>query len=161
MKRIYIGYQGIGKSSTVREDGRYIDLESSNFKDDDGRRCDKWYVYYVNTAFDLAEQGHGVFISSHDVVRSRVGQLARVHPEIEVVAIYPSPELRETWLDRLADRYRRNPTYKNRAAWLNALDRFDDNIREIESDVARYGFQSIVIDTTDYRLSDLLNENTK
>lgn len=76
---IIIGYQGIGKSSTVNKYdfmgnkiNSFIDLESSSFRLPDGSRHDDWYKYYINIALDLASQGHNVFISSHNTVREEL-----------------------------------------------------------------------------------------
>lgn len=64
---IYICYQGVGKSSTVNECDFFIDLESNNFKDENGYRTDDWYDYseinYVNgkTKVTIICQKHGNF----------------------------------------------------------------------------------------------------
>lgn len=65
---IIIGYQGIGKSSLVKEDKQFIDLESSNFKIG-GKRPDGWEQMYCETALDLSRQGHVVFTASHKCIR--------------------------------------------------------------------------------------------
>lgn len=154
---IYICYQGMGKSSTVNECDFFIDLESSNFKDENGYRTDDWYVYYVNVAFDLASQGYSVFISSHDVVRKRVSYMKdEYYPNIDIYVVYPSVELKYEWIERLENRYNENPTKKNKIAWLNAKDRFFENIVEMEKDADDFGFDKVEIDTCKYKLIDIL-----
>ena len=154
---IYICYQGVGKSSTVNECDFFIDLESSNFKDENGYRTDDWYVYYVNLAFDLASQGYSVFISSHDVVRKRVSYMKdEYYPNIDIYVVYPSVELKDKWIERLEKRYDENPTKKNKIAWLNAKDRFSENIAEMKKDANDFGFDKVEIDTCKYKLIDIL-----
>lgn len=154
---IYICYQGVGKSSTVNECDFFIDLESSNFKDENGYRTDDWYVYYVNVAFDLASQGHSVFISSRDVVRKRVSYMKdEYYPNIDIYVVYPSVELKYEWIERLENRYNENPTKKNKVAYLNAKDRFFENIVEMEKDADDFGFDKVEINTCKYKLIDIL-----
>ena len=66
---IFVGYQGIGKSS-ISGNGN-IDLESGNFWVNLTRYCD-WYKVYCNIAKSLSEQGYNVFLSSHKVVRDEL-----------------------------------------------------------------------------------------
>ena len=154
---IYICYQGVGKSSTVNECDFFIDLESSNFKDENGYRTDDWYVYYVNVAFDLASQGYSVFISSHDVVRRQISYMKdKYYPNIDIYVVYPSVELKYEWIERLENRYNENPTKKNKVAYLNAKDRFFENIVEMEKDADDFGFDKVEINTCKYKLIDIL-----
>ena len=154
---IYICYQGVGKSSTVNECDFFIDLESSNFKDENGYRTDDWYVYYVNVAFDLASQGYSVFVSSHDVVRKRVSYMKdEYYPNIDIYVVYPSVELKDKRIDRLEKRYDENPTKKNKVAYLNAKDRFSENIAEMKKDADDFGFDKVEINTCKYKLIDIL-----
>lgn len=154
---IYICYQGVGKSSTVNECDFFIDLESSNFKDENGYRTDDWYIYYVNIAFDLASQGYSVFVSSHDVVRKRVSYIKNeYYPNIDIYVVYPSVELKDKWIERLEKRYDENPTKKNKIAWLNAKDRFSENIAEMKKNADDFGFDKVEINTCKYKLIDIL-----
>ena len=52
---IVIGYQGIGKSTLVKECNSYIDFESSNFKIN-GERPEGWEQMYCEAALDLSRQ---------------------------------------------------------------------------------------------------------
>ncbi len=150
---IYICYQGVGKSSTVNECDFFIDLESSNFKDENGYRTDDWYVYYVNIAFDLASQGYSVFVSSHEVVRKRISYMKdKYYPNVNVCVVYPSIELKDEWIERLEKRYDENPTEKNKVAYFNAKDKFSENISEMEKDADDFGFDKVEIDKINYSL---------
>lgn len=122
---IVIGYQGIGKSSLAGRDRKYIDLESSNFWVD-GKRAEDWYKPYCNIAEHLSKQGYIVFTSSHEVVRN---QLA--HSTEPVVVVYPAPELKNMWIDKLENRYRESRSEKDYKALMNAKDRYLDNIHEL------------------------------
>ena len=150
---IYICYQGVGKSSTVNECDFFIDLESSNFKDENGYRTDDWYVYYVNIAFDLASQGYSVFVSSHEVVRRQIFYMKeKYYPNIKVAIVYPTVDIKDEWIERLEKRYEENPTEKNKIAYLNAKDRFNENIAEMERDADNFNFEKIEIDKINYSL---------
>lgn len=154
---IYICYQGVGKSSTVNENSGFIDLESSNFRLENGFRPDDWYKYYAQVVFDLVTQGYSVFTASHDVVREELARLRDAYyPEVRIAAIYPDSSLKEEWIERLQKRYDENPTKKNEAALGNAKDRLSENVKEMEDDALAYGFGIIKIDSTNYKLIDKL-----
>lgn len=150
---IIIGYQGIGKSSIINKyDNSFIDLESSSFRLPDGSRHDDWYKYYINIALDLASQGHNVFISSHNTVRNELASRIKSFPKIVPLIIYPDPSLKEQWINRLEQRYIKNPTKKNELAFLNAKDKYLENINELQSYSIQNKFKSIVIKSTEYNL---------
>ena len=156
---IYICYQGVGKSNTVNECPGFIDLESSNFRRDDGFRPEDWYKYYANIAFDLATQGYSVFTSSHAILRDELARVRDVyHPEIKIAVVYPDSSLKEEWIERLQKRYDSNPTKKNEAALGNAKERLAENVYEMEEDAGFLNFEKIKIDSTDYKLIDKLSE---
>ena len=85
---IYVGYQGIGKSTLANKDLKYIDLESSNTFID-GERPKRWEAMYVNFAVCLSKQGYNVFISSHKVVRNEM-----LNRNIDFVSFVPSIALK-------------------------------------------------------------------
>ena len=122
---IVIGYQGIGKSTLAGRDHRFIDLESSNFWID-GKRADDWYKPYCKIAEHLSQQGYIVFTSSHEVVRNQL-----VNSTEPVVVVYPSPELKTAWLEKLCNRYLRTGLDKDYKAYMNAEARYDENIHEL------------------------------
>lgn len=142
---IIIGYQGIGKSTLAGKNG-CIDLESGNFWVD-GKRADDWYVPYCQIANHLSQQGYTVFVSSHEVVRNELLKSGE-----HVVAIVPSPKLKDEWIKKLKDRYERTGLEKDFKAWKNAEDRYVENIIEI----AEGCYNTIVLYGMDYILSDVI-----
>lgn len=164
---IYIGYQGIGKSSLAGKNTGFIDLESSNFRLPGGYRPQEWYKYYVYCAYSIANQGYNVLLSSHDVVRKEVYEHRHYresgyyyptgNSHIKSFVIYPSLNLKEKWIKKLYDRFLAEDTRKNRVAYLNASDRYSDNILEIKEDALKYGFKEIEIQNMDYNLKELID----
>lgn len=124
---IVIGYQGIGKSSLAGRNHRFIDLESGNFWVD-GKRADDWYKPYCQIAEHLSQQGYIVFTSSHEVVREQLKNSNEL-----IVVVYPSLELKSEWISKLQERYDRTGLQKDYKALMNAIDRYDDNIKELEN----------------------------
>ena len=124
---IVIGYQGIGKSTIAGRDLKFIDLESSNFWVD-GKRAEDWYKPYCQIAEHLSKQGYIVFTSSHEVVRKQLA--GSTEP---VVVVYPAPYLKDAWIKKLEDRYSVDNSDKNYKALMNAKDRYDENIHELET----------------------------
>lgn len=147
---IIIGYQGIGKSTMAKTRFSCIDLESGNFFVD-GKRSDDWYKIYVKIAEHLSEQGYIVFVSSHKVVRDELS-----HVYEPVGACYPALELKDAWIKKLKKRYNESGLEKDYRAWMNAEERFTENIKEMEEDCDKYGFSKFVITGTDYELIDII-----
>lgn len=145
---IIIGYQGIGKS-TLAGNNNYIDLESGNFWHR-GVRPDNWYVFYCNIAEHLSAQGYNVLVSSHEVVRNRL----RKYASEQLCVVYPSVELKNEWIDKLKRRYESTMLEKDYKAWMNAEDRYVDNINELKNS------QMPCLEITDmnYSLAQLLSE---
>ena len=143
---IFVGYQGIGKS-TLGGKNRYIDLESGNFWVD-GKRSDDWYFIYCNLAEHLSRQGYFVFTSSHEVVRN---QLQRVNQRKFIIS--PTVGLKGEWITRLSDRYDNTKSIKDYKAWKNAEDRYADNVLELQSD---RNFEQIIISEIPYDLDALI-----
>ena len=127
---IVIGYQGIGKSTLARKSFRHIDLESSALRMH-GVRWHNWYEPYCMIAEWLSRQGYIVFVSSHKEVRDYLNEFC----EEPFCAVVPSESLKDEWIDKLKRRYEQFPTDKNHRAYMNAVDRFTENIREIKEDV--------------------------
>lgn len=129
---IIIGYQGIGKSTLVRQNpGRkFIDLESTNFWVD-GKRAENWYIVYCQLAMDLSSQGFIVFTSSHKEVRNwfiENGKGERIY------TCSPDITLKEQWIAKLQQRYAVSKLEKDRKAMLNAEQCFIENVTDIQSD---------------------------
>lgn len=130
---IIIGYQGIGKSTLGISNLKYIDLESGCFWTD-GTRPDDWYKYYCQIAEHLSNQGYVVFVSSHDVVRKWFINTPAVLNINKVIVAYPSLALKDAWIKKLQDRYECTKLDKDYKAWMNAVDRYEENIKEISDD---------------------------
>lgn len=153
---IIIGYQGIGKSTLAAKNLKYIDLESSNFWFEDPEtkqrvRHSNWYEMYCNVAEDLSRQGYIVFVSSHQPVRERL-----LKSEEYVVACVPLLILKDEWINKLKERYENSLLEKDYKAYMNAVDRFTENITEIMDS----GFDVILITDADYNLQDLIEITT-
>ena len=151
---IFVGYQGVGKSTLVKSDKRYIDLESGNFWYDHGngtlQRDELWYLPYCNIAEDLSRQGFRVFVSSHKVVRDRLNLGSET-----IYAIYPHEKLKDLWIKKLEDRYNLSGLNKDYKAYINAKNIFSENIKEIANSITNH----IVIDDMNYDLGELIESN--
>ena len=158
---IYIGYQGIGKSSLAGKHTGFIDLESSNFRLPGGYRPQEWYKYYVCCAYSLSSQGFDIFISSHKVVRDELHSQKKhdyLKSTARIFVVYPSLDLEDEWINKLHKRYLIDNSRKNHVAYLNALDRYSDNILEMKDDAWNYGFKEIEILSMDYNLRELIEK---
>lgn len=124
---IVVGYQGIGKSTLAGRDKSFIDLESGCFWVDE-KRADDWYKPYCQVAVDLSDQGYIVFTSSHKEVRDLLPKLSN-----NVVVVYPDLGMKQGWIDKLEDRYKRTELEKDYKALMNAKDHYDENIKDLES----------------------------
>lgn len=144
---VIIGYQGIGKSTLSNEKNHFIDLESSNFWIN-GERSDDWYKPYCKIAVDLASQHFVVFTSSHEPVRQYIKTLQ--HTDVPIIYMVPSLKLKDVWVDKLHERYSRTSLNKDYKAYMNAKDRYTENIREIQADI----IHGHVIEDIDYNLEE-------
>ena len=143
---IVIGYQGIGKSTLSNNDLRFIDLESGNFWVD-GKRADDWYKPYCQIAEHLSKQGYIVFTSSHEVVRKQL-----INSDEQVICCAPDLSLKDEWIQKLKDRYEASGLDKDYKAYMNAADRYAENITEI----ANSGFGVLWLDSMDYELDTMV-----
>lgn len=143
---IVIGYQGIGKSTICKDNPRYIDFESSALKMF-GRRPPNWEMPYCQMAIWLSKQGYVVFTSSHKEVRKLLTE-----SDEYCIAIVPSVELEKEWIAKLRTRYEESRLEKDRLAYLNAQDRYKENIVEIVKDAD----EVIVIGSMDYDLKQIV-----
>ena len=141
---IYVGYQGIGKSSIAGKNN-CIDLESGNFWID-GNRANDWYKIYVNIAEHLSNQGYKVFMSSHKVIREELNKR-----KIEFKVIMPSIFLKEQWIKRLQQRYDKSHLEKDYKALMNAKECYEENIEDLLQENHIIQIQDI-----NYDLSDLI-----
>lgn len=143
---IVIGYQGIGKSTLSNKDLRFIDLESGNFWVD-GKRADDWYKQYCQIAEHLSKQGYIVFTSSHEVVRNQL-----TNSEEQVICCVPDLSLKDEWIQKLKNRYEASSLDKDYKAYMNAADRYTENITEI----ANSGFGVLWLDNMNYELDTMV-----
>lgn len=130
---IIVGYQGIGKSTCAKKHRGFIDLESSNFwipQNGTVARDKEWYKPYCNIAMDIDRQNYVVFVSSHEPVRKYL-----MEHTSNALAIVPSEDLKDEWIDKLYQRYRQSGLEKDFKAFANANDSFIENIREIKADM--------------------------
>ena len=88
-----------------------------------------------------------MFISSHEVVRNRLKQSKE-----RVFTLYPDVSLKDQWIKKLAKRYNNSRLDKDYRALMNAIDRYEENIKEIESS----DFDNIVIHDINYDLKKLI-----
>ena len=155
---IYIGYQGIGKSTLCKSQIKAIDLESSLFtypnENQEMKRDPNWYKPYVNIAKDLSDQGYSVFVSSHKEVRTELRNYTKC------VAIVPDLSLKDEWVFKLKDRYNMEETSgdpnaeKHKFAYLNAEACYEENIKDIMNDIENV----IIIPNMKYKLKELINK---
>lgn len=145
---ICIGYQGIGKSTLAANNLKWIDLESSCFWVD-GKRDVKWYVAYGQMAEHLCRQGYNVFVSSHEVVRNYLKNSTE-----KVICCVPALELKDQWIERLKKRYDESGLEKDYKAYMNAVDRYEENIKEIKES----GFDIVELNVMEYELDKVIEE---
>lgn len=147
---IVIGYQGIGKSSLAGRNNKFIDLESGNFWVD-GKRAEDWYKPYCQIAEHLSQQGYIVFTSSHEVVRKQLENSSET-----VAIVYPSIELKDKWIDKLERRYAESGLEKDYKALMNAKDRYEENIKELNEYANGYQVYRLALTKMDYDLEAAL-----
>ena len=146
---IIIGYPGIGKSSLAGRYGQYIDLESSNWNNSDGTKSDTWYESYCNIAEDLSRQGFRVFVSCHPAVQTRL-----LESDEYIIACYPSLELKEEWIKKIADRYERDRSMKNLAALNNVELFYDKQIKALDMSPFK---NKLVLTDNEYTLDNAID----
>ena len=147
---IIIGYQGIGKSTLVKKRHDVIDLESSKVCFSNGIRPEKWWEIYCNIAIDLHSQGYKVFTSSHKQVRDYFNNVSNELLNMtDLYAIVPSLDMENAWVNKLEYRYAHSKLEKDYKAYMNAKDRYMDNIMEIINDIK----QTYIIQSMNYDLS--------
>lgn len=151
---IIVGYQCIGKSTLSNMCLKYIDLESGSFWHD-GKRPDDWYIYYCQIAEHLSKQGYNVFVSSHEPVRKFLKNSSE-----RVIAIAPSIELKDQWIEKLKNRYETSKLDKDYRAYMNAVDRYTENIEEIAKDCDTVFIKSMTYDIESLIEAHLAKDST-
>ena len=142
---IYVGYQGIGKSTLARKIPNAIDLESGNFFVQ-GFRHDDWFMVYANIAHHLSNQGKIVFTSSHKQLRVHMNKRG-----IPFTVVFPALELKQQWIAKLKSRWEETKRDKDFRAWVNAEEKYNENIRDLSREKKK-----IIITDMNYSLEDLI-----
>lgn len=143
---IIIGYPGIGKSTLAVGNNKYIDLESSLFNDNEGKKPKYWYQTYCKIAEDLSTQGYIVFVSCHREVQDYLAA------SNEIVALcYPALELKNQWFQKLLNRYMLYTSDKNLAALTTSLKYYNTHITALDKSGFIY---KIVLEDINYILDD-------
>lgn len=96
----------------------------------------------------MSAQGYTVFVSSHKVVRD---ELKATNAE-DVAVCFPDINIKEQWIERLRDRYKRTGLDKDWRALLNAEQNYMSSIFELYGEATEYGWEKIIIGTTNYDL---------
>ena len=142
---IYVGFQGIGKSTLCKQIDDCLDLESSHFILH-GKRSDDWYKIYAALANCLSKQGKTVFISSHKELRKYMNE-----KRIPFTVVYPDIKLHKQWLQKLKDRYIQTLTEKNFRAWISAKKNYKEAITDLSHERRK-----LVITDMGYSLKDMI-----
>ena len=152
---IVIGYQGVGKSTMCKKHNDCIDLESSSFwfKDanNNPKRWENWADIYGNIAEHLSKQGNIVCIASHFVVRERLKNTNE-----KVIVVVPGLDIKDRWVKRLYYRYLDTAAEKDYKAWMNAGERYQQDIKAMMDDAGKYGWKLVIIKLKDLD-EDLFN----
>lgn len=151
---VIMGYQGIGKTTLTRTSHKFIDLESSlMFLSDTLDRPKGWEELYVNYAESLANDGHIVFVSTHQQVREELSKRAKKNG-LKVGCITPSKYLEDKWVARLQERHSISQTYKDYKAYMGAKFNYGNDIESLEASSKELGIPLIHINNLDYNLQD-------
>ena len=134
---IYVGYQGIGKSTLCNKSGNFWV---------DGKRIDDWYKVYANIAEHLSNQGKNVFTASHKVFRDYLKE-----KNIEFTVVFPALALKDQWIKKLEDRYNLTQSTKDYKALMNAKEMYEENIKDLMGEE-----KTIEIMNIDYSLERLI-----
>ena len=89
------------------------------------------------------------------VVRDYLASLPRTE---ELLIICPSLELKDKWIDRLRVRHIASGLNKDYRAYMNAVDRYSENIQEL---MYQEGFEKLIIKNMNYDLVDMIKEYKK
>ena len=143
---IISGYQGIGKSTLSQGDPKFIDLESGCFWVN-GVRSEDWYIVYCQMAEHLSRQGYTVFMSSHKAVR----EYLKASTE-RVYCCAPTIGLKDAWIEKLKQRYELTGQEKDKKAYLNAKQCYEENIK----DIATCGLEVLWLPKLSYSLRETI-----
>lgn len=151
---IFLGYQGIGKS-TIGGKHNCIDLESSIFSQRRDVNPD-WYIDYCELAIHLANQGYTVLMSTHVEVRKTLNYMIKKPYHYRVICIVPDLSLRNAWIDKLIDRFQLNKELKDFRALHNAVYMYESNTTDILNQAKRFHFSYGVIENMNYDFEETI-----
>lgn len=134
---VFCGYPCVGKSSIggtsiQMPDGGWtpvVDMETSLMRTEDYERPENWVQIYVNYVETLINQGINVFTSTHGAVREELKKRG-----IEYVNVMPSLNIKDYWLCKLRDRWKKDPSQKNLLAYERAMDYYDVDIKGLQEE---------------------------
>ena len=69
---------------------------------------------------------------------------------IPFTVVYPAAELKDAWIEKLKNRYDLTKKDKDFRAWLNAQEKFEENIQDLSHELNK-----IEITDIDYNLESL------
>ena len=142
---VIIGYPGVGKSTVSKGNYEFIDYDSSRYTKEPG-----WEEKYVKDILNYSKMGYIVFVSSH----KRVQELLRLSKEEEIIVVYPSLQLREFWIDKLEERYKKTEDAGDYRALKRCVSNYCEDILEMRA----LPFKKIEITEKDYDLESLLRK---
>ena len=153
---ISVGFPGIGKTTLSQKmiadfktTTDVIDLESSYFSKEDPN----WYKAYCQAAECISYQGYDVFISSH------IENLYYLHMNNipNVICIYPSITIKDKWLNKLEERYKKSKLDKDLKAFEAAQNFYTTDILNFKN---TYGYDTNIgffeITQMDYNLRNIV-----
>lgn len=154
---IIFGYQGIGKSTLCKTGYEcIIDLESSMFRTPmHPERSEDWFQAYGNIAYHLSHEYNKIVLCAcHDKIRDYIYEEKETKNE-PIAICYPSLDLKEAWLEKLAERYELTHELKDKAALDFAVASYTSSIKALEKDTR---FDRIILTDINYSLvSSVIN----
>lgn len=147
---IVVGYPGIGKR-ILAGTNNCIKLNSSLFYWN-GLKENLRNIgirKYYNVANALSKQGNTVFLSPDPSILKELEKTDEI-----VLIIYPSLELKDTWIEKLRAQYDETLTGTDYHAWKNAKHRYEDDIKELSKFNPRFLREEI--DSIDYDLLKII-----
>ena len=154
--RIYIGYPCVGKTTASKELIGIIDIDSSLFFID-GERVSNWHKLAVKMALRYLKSGFDIMLTSHKDVCDELALLVKegVLTTDDVYIIFPSPNLKTEWIEKIKQRYEDTKLYIHKKAYDNCSVNFDEHISSMESYDC---FTRKMITNMNYRLvEDIIN----
>lgn len=151
---VVVGYPGVGKSTLAEKYLQFVDLESNSFKIAD-EHVDDWEVIYCQAAEHIATEGRIVFISSHKMVRDYLLSLPQYN-DVKIMAVVPSVELKDDWIQKLKDRCDESWLEKDYYAYLRAKDYYEEDIQNLKADFAEKSLPVVELTSLEYDLRGLI-----